>query len=94
MAEPVKVNILDKEYLVACPPGQQEGLMHAARFLNQRMQEIRSSGKVVGLDRIAVMAALNIAHELLSGGTDQRALEDVRQRLQALDSKLAKAVGE
>lgn len=94
MAEPVKVYILDKEYLVACPPDQKEGLLRSARYLDKRMQEIRASGKVIGLDRIAVMAALNIAHELLSGQHDDRALEEVRERLQALDNKLAHAVGE
>ncbi|HHQ41848.1 MAG TPA: cell division protein ZapA, partial [Chromatiales bacterium] len=61
----VTVRILDREYRVACPPGEREDLMASARHLDQLMREIRDSGKVIGLDRIAVMAALNMAHELL-----------------------------
>lgn len=62
---PVVVQIQDKEFRIACPEGEQEGLMASARYLDARMREIRSSGKVVGADRIAMMAAINIAHELL-----------------------------
>ena len=61
----VSVRLLDKEYLVACPEDEQDGLLRAARYLNARMKEIRDSGKVIGMDRIAVMVALNIAHDLL-----------------------------
>ena len=63
--KPTRVHILDKEYLVACPDEEREALYASAEFLSQKMTEIRDSGKVVGADRIAVMAALNIAHELL-----------------------------
>lgn len=59
------VHILDKEYCVACPPDERSNLESAARYLDGKMRDIRSSGKVIGADRIAVMAALNIAHELL-----------------------------
>ncbi len=61
----VSVRLLDKEYLVACPEDEQDGLLRAAHYLNGRMKEIRDSGKVIGMDRIAVMVALNIAHDLL-----------------------------
>ena len=66
-AEParVSVRILDKEYFVACQYEERAALLDAAEFLNTRMREIRDSGKVVGLDRIAVMVALNLANELL-----------------------------
>jgi cell division protein ZapA len=63
--ETVIVKLLDKEYQVACPPGQQEALTKSARYLDQQMRSIRSNGKVIGLERIAVMAALNISNELL-----------------------------
>jgi len=59
------VTILDKEYQVACPPEQQAELLLSARHLDEQMRAIRSTGKVIGLERIAVMAALNISHELL-----------------------------
>lgn len=62
---PVKVTILDKEYRIACPPDEEEALLASAKYLNKRMKEINYSGKVVGVDKVAVMAALNITHELL-----------------------------
>jgi cell division protein ZapA len=61
----VTVQILDKEYSIICPPEERSNLVSAARYLDGKMREIRSSGKVVGGDRIAVMAALNITHDLL-----------------------------
>jgi cell division protein ZapA len=61
----VSVRILDKEYFVSCPKEERGDLIDSAAFLNSRMKEIRDTGKVVGADRIAVMAALNIANEML-----------------------------
>jgi cell division protein ZapA len=61
----VTVNIMDKAYQVACPKEQQSDLIMSANYLDSQMRGIRESGKVVGLERIAVMAALNISHELL-----------------------------
>ena len=61
---PVNVNILGKEYQVACPVEEKAALIQSAQLLHDNMEKIRSSGKIVGLDRIAVMAALNLAHEL------------------------------
>ena len=59
------VNILDKEYCIACPEDERANLESAARYLDGKMREIRSGGKVIGSDRVAVMAGLNITHELL-----------------------------
>lgn len=61
----VTVQILDKEYCIACPTNERANLESAARYLDGKMREIRSSGKVIGADRVAVMAALNITHDLL-----------------------------
>lgn len=61
----VTVHILDKEYSIMCPQEERANLVSAARYLDGKMREIRSSGKVIGADRIAVMAALNITHDLL-----------------------------
>jgi cell division protein ZapA len=61
----VSVRIMEKEYVVACPYDERSALLDAAEFLNGRMREIRDTGKVIGMDRIAVMAALNLAHEYL-----------------------------
>jgi cell division protein ZapA len=62
--QPVTVNILGKEYKIACDPNEREELLRSAQALDEQMRKIRDSGKVNGTDRIAVMAALNIAHEL------------------------------
>jgi cell division protein ZapA len=61
----ITVRILDKEYQVACPEDQQAELVVSAKYLDKQMRSIRDSGKVIGLERIAVMAALNISYELL-----------------------------
>ncbi|WP_133513316.1 cell division protein ZapA [Candidatus Thiosymbion oneisti] len=60
----VSVRILDKEYRVSCAPDEEAGLREAARLLDERMRKIRQTGRILGADRIAVMAALNIAYEL------------------------------
>lgn len=62
---PVTIQIMDSEYRLVCPEAECEALLEAGRYLNQKMLEIRDAGKVFGVDRIAVMAALNIAYELI-----------------------------
>lgn len=86
-----EVKILDKEYLVACPDEERDALTRAARHLDSKMREIRASGKVFGTERIAVMAALNITHELLERDTMSDATSSV---LKAMDSKLNGALGD
>lgn len=61
----IKVQILGKEYPVSCPQDEQHELLLAARYLDDKTREIRDTGRIIGTERIAVMAALNIAHELL-----------------------------
>lgn len=70
-AKTVSVQILDKEYCIACPPEAQQNLQQAAQYLDRKMREIRASGKLIGADRIAVMAGLNITHELLQKQSQQ-----------------------
>ncbi len=96
-AEPtrVTVRILEKEYVVACPHEERAALLDAAEFLTGRMREIRDSGKVVGLDRIAVMAALNLANELLRIRTEESnatvALTRVRAVRERAETALARS---
>ena len=78
----VTVNIMGKEYLISCSDEERQGLLQSARFLDKKMSEIRNSGKIIGTDRIAVMAALNIAHELLTQGSSN----DIQQ--QAMSSRI------
>ena len=72
----VSVKILEKEYQISCKADERTALLDSAESLNKKMREIRDSGKVVGLDRIAVMAALNMAHELLLVESKDQALDD------------------
>ena len=62
--QPVSINILGKEYKIACAKEEQEALIHTAEQLDKQMRKIRDTGKVSSTDRIAVLAALNLAHEL------------------------------
>lgn len=63
---PTSIRILDKEYVVSCPDGEQDALFQSAAFLNERMQEARATGNVMGAERIAVMTALNLVHDYLN----------------------------
>ena len=91
----VIVKLLDKEFQVACPEGQRDALSNSAGFLDKKMREIRATGKVIGLERIAVMAALNITNELLQIKRDAAALEteNVNDRqLKGLNDRLEEAL--
>lgn len=59
------VRILDREYQVVCAPGERKGLMEAALYLDAQMREVRESGKLSSMEKIAVMCALNFSDELL-----------------------------
>lgn len=85
----VRVSILDKDYQVACPAPEREALIESARYLDQQMRAIRQGGKVVGMERIAVMAALNITHELIRHGerSDQGS-QDIEERMRRLTARL------
>ena len=89
----VRIHILDKEYLVACTAEQQDALLASAKSLNDKMVDIRESGKVVGIDRIAVMTALNMAHEIIeSGARDDSELESCSDRIRQLNSRIGAAL--
>lgn len=89
-SKPVTVRILDKEYLIACPPEERDELLTAAKYLDGKMREIREAGRVIGTDRIAVMAALNIAHELLTRTTG--ADPSLGVRLKSLQERIEDAL--
>jgi cell division protein ZapA len=89
----VSIRILDKEYEVACKAEERAALLDSAELLNSKMLEIRGSGKVTGLDRIAIMAALNMANELLHSRRQDDVLEgDVATRLQAMRERVESAL--
>ena len=78
---PVTVRILDKEYRIACPRDEKEGLLTSAEYLNSRLREIRHTGKVVGADTVLALAALNITHELLTQQWAQERIHTIITRL-------------
>jgi cell division protein ZapA len=89
----VSVRILEKEYQVACLPEERSELLDSAEHLNAKMREIRDGGNVVGLDRIAVMAALNLAHELLRlRGRGESVDTDVSQKIRQLRERVETAL--
>ena len=87
--EPVSVRILGRDFLIACTPDERAGLLDAARYLDDKMREMRDKAPSTSLDRLAVLAALNISHELLAerqrGSSESAALAE---KLQALNAKL------
>lgn len=89
------VTILDRELRVACPEEERQGLLDAVAYLNRKMTEIRDAGKIVNVERIAIMAGLNIAHELLSmkvgKGVD---LGDLTRRMESMQTAIDQALAE
>jgi cell division protein ZapA len=88
----LQINVMGREFRVACPENEQKGLLEAVDYLNKKMNEIRDNGKVIGLERIAIMAALNIAHELLAtkvGGFD---IAELKRRMESMETLLDQAM--
>ncbi len=85
-AEPVNIHVLDREYTIGVEPDERDSLMAAARLLDSKMREVRGANRMAAVDRIAVLAALNLAHELQqlrdSGGQHDRELTNTLTRLQ------------
>ena len=89
----ISVRILEKEYFVACPYEERSDLLDSAEFLNSKMREVPDSGKVVGLDRIAVIAALNLANELIKVRKHGTVVEgDLGARLKSLRERVETAL--
>ena len=89
----ITVHILDREYQVNCKTGEVDELTSTAKYLDSEMRKIRDSGKVLGMDRIAIMAALNISHEYLTlsqDHTDNKA--DSTKRITTLTTKIERSM--
>lgn len=89
MSEPISVRILEREFTVGCEPSEREQLVAAAQLVDKRMREVRGGNRTAALDRVAVLTALNLAHELLQGrqqgGSNELA---IRQTLGEMNRKL------
>ena len=94
-ARSVQIAIMGREFRVACAEQEQAGLLEAVDYLNKKMLEIRDGGKIIGLERIAIMAALNITHEMLSarrrGGFD---MGDAKRRMARMETVIDQAMSE
>jgi cell division protein ZapA len=86
------VAIMGREFRVACPEDEREGLLQAVSYLDRKMREIRDSGKVIGLERIAIMAAINITHDYLSSKPIEPDTREHRQRIDQMTKLLDQAL--
>ncbi|MBT5389009.1 MAG: cell division protein ZapA [Porticoccaceae bacterium] len=84
----IKIRILDKEYQVNCQPEEREALEYSAKVLNEKMEEIRRGSHIIGSERIAVMAALNLAHDLIRSEENSKQDSQAANLLHSMDSKL------
>ena len=91
---PVTVKVLEKEYRISCPENEKPALLDAAEYLDNKMQTLKNSIGVVGVDRLAVITALNITHEMLqSQGTSEHLNSDIKNRLAALGKRIEDSLG-
>ncbi len=95
MSRSLDVSIMGREFRVACPEGEEQALLDAVAYLDRKMNEIREGGKIVGVEKIAIMAALNISHELLSarlpGGFD---IGEFKRRMGSMQAQIEQAMSE
>jgi len=90
----LNITIMDKDYRVACPADQHASLRESAEFLNNRLSEIKHRGSIIGNERIAIMAALNLAHELLGSQGSAELFNDADSRMLNLQKKIDIALRE
>jgi cell division protein ZapA len=94
-AQPINISILDKDYKVACPPGEQSALLESAKFLDLKMREVRDTGNIMGSERIAVITALNMANDLLrTAVVDKEIGQELPPRLKDLESRISRVLEE
>ena len=90
----VDVQILGREFTVSCTEEERQGLLDAVNYLDKKMRDIRDSGKVVGVERIAIMAALNLSHEVLNTKAGDIDIGDYKRRINAMQSQIDEAIAE
>ena len=92
-ALPISVSILDKDYKISCPTGEQPALLASAKYLDGKMREVRDNGNMMGTERVAVIAALNITNDFLSSNQVQQELgKELPPRLKRLEKKITQAL--
>jgi len=93
-AKGMQISIMGREFRVACEPDEQKALLEAVDYLNRKMQEIKEQGKITGLDRIAIMAALNISHEFMTTRVGNFDVSEIRRRMINIEAALDQALAE
>jgi cell division protein ZapA len=95
-AKSLQITIMGRNFRVACKEEEQAGLLEAVEYLNRRMEEIRDQGRIVGLERIAIMAALNITHEFLGAkvGGDNFDMAAFKRRMAQMETVIDTALSE
>jgi cell division protein ZapA len=91
-AKPIDIEIMGREFTVSCTDEERQGLLDAVDYLDHKMREIRDAGKIVGVERIAIMAALNISHELLNTQSDGVDVGDIKRRMFAMQNQIDEAI--
>ena len=88
------LSLMGREFRVACPEGEERQLLASADYLNKKLKEVRDTGKVVGNERIAIMAALNIAHEFVSNKSNAGSIDGAafRRRITAMQETVESAL--
>ena len=90
--EPLTIKIMDKEYRIACPEEEKTNLRASADLLNDKLKEIKQQGSVIGTERIAIMAALNMSHEILHSQSLTTEHEDLNQRIDELSERITNSM--
>jgi|SRR5688572_26291650 cell division protein ZapA len=90
----VDVNIMGRDFTVSCTDEERPGLINAVNFLDKKMRDIRDSGKIIGVERIAIMAALNLAHELLNSKSGTVDVGDFKRRIIQMQDQIDKVCAE
>ena len=91
-AEPLNITIMGKEYRVACPPEEKDNLLASAELLNEKLEEIKKGGAVIGTERIAIMAALNMSHDVLNNQTIVSNHKDLNQRISDMSERISNSM--
>ena len=84
----VDVNIMGREFTISCTDEERPGLINAVNFLEKKMRDIRDSGKIIGVERIAIMAALNLSHELLNAKSGNVDVGDIKHRISQMQDQI------
>ncbi len=90
----VDVEILGREFTIACTDEERQGLLDAVDYLEKKMRDIRDAGKVVGLERVAIMAALNLSHEVLNTKTGDVDIGDYKRRINAMQNQIDEVIAD